>query len=149
MSQENVEIVREADEAFERGDFDGFLSRTHPAIERPNQVAGPGEPGRERVANRSATWGETLRSTDVALPPETLAAGCQPRVREMMANLRVSGSSDRQALRRRRRFGGCADLPVLAGIWPAGPPIRWSPKTTRGDRADFAPGGPQADPDHR
>ena len=33
MSQENVEVVREADEAFKRGDFDGFLSRTHPAIE--------------------------------------------------------------------------------------------------------------------
>jgi ketosteroid isomerase-like protein len=33
VSQENVEIVREADEAFKRGDFYGFLSRTHPAVE--------------------------------------------------------------------------------------------------------------------
>ena len=28
-----MEVVREADEAFKRGDFDGFLSRTHPEIE--------------------------------------------------------------------------------------------------------------------
>ena len=33
MSQDNVEVVREAFEAFNRGDFDAALERMHPAIE--------------------------------------------------------------------------------------------------------------------
>jgi ketosteroid isomerase-like protein len=63
MSQENVEIVRAAFEAWNRRDFDGWLADTHPDLEWYVLPDAP-DPGPHRghqvILERAALWQDTL-----------------------------------------------------------------------------------------
>ena len=64
MSQENVEIVREAIEAFNRGDLEAALQRMHPDIEWQTLDAFPDAGtyrGHEEVREFWQTWRQTFR----------------------------------------------------------------------------------------
>jgi ketosteroid isomerase-like protein len=64
MSQENVEVVREAFQAFNRGDLDAALKRMHPDIEWETLDAFPDAGkyrGREEVRKFWETWRKTFR----------------------------------------------------------------------------------------
>jgi ketosteroid isomerase-like protein len=64
MSQENVEIVREAIEAFNRGDFEAALKRMHRDIEWQTLDAFPDAEtyrGREEVREFWQMWRDTFR----------------------------------------------------------------------------------------
>jgi ketosteroid isomerase-like protein len=70
MSQENVELVREAVEAFNRGDFDDALERMHPDIEWQTPDTFPDAAtyrGREAVREFWQTWRDTFRGFRVHL----------------------------------------------------------------------------------
>lgn len=63
MSQDNVEVVREAFEAFNRGDFDAALERMHPAIEWQALDAFPDAGtyrGRDEVRHFWEAWRDTF-----------------------------------------------------------------------------------------
>jgi ketosteroid isomerase-like protein len=70
MSKENVEAVREAVEAFNRGDLDVALERMHPDIEWQTLDAFPDAAtyrGREEVLEFWQTWWDTFRGFQLHL----------------------------------------------------------------------------------
>ena len=89
MSQENVEAVREAVEAFNRGDLDAALRRMHPDIEWQTLDTFPDAEtyrGRERVREFWQTWQETFRGFRLHLED------CVPVGEHcVLATFRVSG----------------------------------------------------------
>jgi len=89
MSQENVELVREAFEAFNRGDLEEALERMHPDIEWRTLDAFPDAGtyrGREEVQEFWHTWRETFRGFRLHLQ-ECVPIG----ERHVLATFRVSG----------------------------------------------------------
>ena len=63
MSQENVEVVKTAFEAWNRGDLDGWLAEADPDIEwhaLPDAPDPGPHRGRQVVKERSALWRDTL-----------------------------------------------------------------------------------------
>jgi ketosteroid isomerase-like protein len=89
MSQENVEIVREAIEAFNRGDFEAALKRMHRDIEWQTLDAFPDAEtyhGREEVREFWQTWRDTFRGFRLHLE-ECVPVG----ERYVLATFRVSG----------------------------------------------------------
>lgn len=63
MSKENVEIVRAAARAFNRGDLEGWLADAHPDIEwhvLPDAPDPGPHQGRQVVLARARLWQETL-----------------------------------------------------------------------------------------
>jgi ketosteroid isomerase-like protein len=89
MSQENVELVREAFEAFNRGDLEEALERMHPEIEWRTLDAFPDAGtyrGREEVREFWRTWRDTFRGFRLHLE-ECLAL----RQNHVLATFRVSG----------------------------------------------------------
>jgi ketosteroid isomerase-like protein len=89
MSQENVEAVREAVEAFNRGDLDAALERMHPDIEWQTLDAFPDAGtyrGREAVREFWQTWRDTFRGFRLHLEE------CAPvGEHHVLATFRVSG----------------------------------------------------------
>ena len=89
MSQENVEIVREAVEAFNDGNFEAAIDRLDPNVEwQPPDVfpdAGPYR-GPEGVREFFATWLETFHGLRLHLE-RCVPAGDQ----QVLAAMRVSG----------------------------------------------------------
>jgi ketosteroid isomerase-like protein len=89
MSQENVELVREAFEAFNRGDLEEALERMHPDIEWRTLDAFPDAGtyrGREGVREFWHTWRDTFRGFRLHLE-KCLAV----RENHVLATFRVSG----------------------------------------------------------
>jgi ketosteroid isomerase-like protein len=89
MSQENVEIVREAIEAFNRGDFEAALKRMHRDIEWQTLDAFPDAEtyrGREEVREFWQTWRDTFRGFRLHLE-ECVPVG----EHYVLATFRVSG----------------------------------------------------------
>ncbi|HSJ18175.1 MAG TPA: nuclear transport factor 2 family protein [Solirubrobacterales bacterium] len=89
MSQENVEIVQEAIEAFNRGDFETALKRMHPDIEWQTLDTFPDAEtyhGHEEVREFWQTWRDTFRGFRLHLE-ECVAVG----ERHVLATFRVSG----------------------------------------------------------
>jgi ketosteroid isomerase-like protein len=89
MSQENVDRVREAVEAINRGDFQAALDRAHPDIEWQTLDAFPDAGtyrGPEGVRAFFQTWLDTFRGFRLHL--EKCVAVDEDRV---LATLRVSG----------------------------------------------------------
>jgi ketosteroid isomerase-like protein len=89
MSEENVELVREAVEAFNRGDFDAALERMHPDIEWQTPDTFPDAAtyrGREAVREFWQTWRETFRGFRLRLE-ECVPVG----EKHVLATFRVSG----------------------------------------------------------
>ena len=77
MSEENVEIVRAAIEAFNRGDWDAILSATTPDAEIDmSRAVGPshGVFGRERMSNFWTEFTEHWESARIE-PDEFIATG--------------------------------------------------------------------------
>ena len=89
MSQENVEVVREAVEAFNRGDLDAVLERMHPEIEWQTPDSFPDAAtyrGREEVREFWQTWRNTFRGFRLHLEE------CVPVGEDhVLATFRVSG----------------------------------------------------------
>jgi ketosteroid isomerase-like protein len=89
MSEENVETVREAVEAFNRGDFDAALERMHPDIEWETPDSFPDAAtyrGREAVREFWQTWRDTFRGFRVHLEE------CAPVAEDyVLATFLVSG----------------------------------------------------------
>ena len=89
MSQRNVEVVRDAVEAFNRDDLDAALERMHPEIEWHTPDAFPDAGtyrGREGVAEFWRTWRETFKGLRLHLE-QCVAVGD----RHVLASFRVSG----------------------------------------------------------
>ena len=89
MSQENVELVREAFEAFNRGDLEEALGRMHPNIEWRALDAFPDAgtyQGREEVLEFWHTWRDTFRGFQLHLQ-ECVPIG----EHHVLATFRVSG----------------------------------------------------------
>ena len=89
MSEENVELVGEAVEAFNRGDFDAALERMHPDIEWQTPDTFPDAAtyrGREAVREFWRTWRETFRGFRLLLE-ECVPVG----EHYVLASFRVSG----------------------------------------------------------
>jgi ketosteroid isomerase-like protein len=89
MSQQNVEIVREAVEAFNGGNFDAALERVHPDVEwqTPNVFPDAGTyRGPEGVREFFETWLDTFQGFRLHLE-KCVPAGDQ----RVLAALRVSG----------------------------------------------------------
>jgi ketosteroid isomerase-like protein len=64
MSQQNVQLVRDAIEAFNRGDLDAALTRMHPEIEWETLEAFPDAAtyrGHDEVREFWQTWRDTFR----------------------------------------------------------------------------------------
>ena len=89
MSERNIEVVRNAFEAFNRGDFDAALELMHPEIEWHTPDAFPDAGtyrGREGVREFWQTWRETFRGFQLHL--EDCSAAGEDYV---VATFRVSG----------------------------------------------------------
>ena len=89
MSQDNVEVVREAFEAFNRGDFDSALERMHPAIEWQALDAFPDAGtyrGRDEVRHFWEAWRDTFHGFLLHLE-ECVPVG----EHHVLATFRVSG----------------------------------------------------------
>jgi ketosteroid isomerase-like protein len=89
MSEENVEVVREAVEAFNRGDFDAALELMHPHIEWQTPNTFPDAAtyrGREEVREFWQTWRATFRGFRLLLE-ECVPVG----ENYVLVNFRVSG----------------------------------------------------------
>jgi ketosteroid isomerase-like protein len=89
MSEENVEMVREAFEAFNRGDLEEALERMHPEIEWRALDAFPDAGtyhGRNEVREFWRTWRDTFRGLRLHLQ-ECVAIG----EHYVLATFRVSG----------------------------------------------------------
>ena len=89
MPEENVETVRKAVEAFNRGDFDAALRRMHPDIEwqTPDTFPDAGTyRGREAVGKFWQTWRDTFRGFRLHLE-ECVPVG----EHYVLATFRVSG----------------------------------------------------------
>jgi ketosteroid isomerase-like protein len=89
MSRENVNLVREAFEAFNRGDLDEALEGTHPDIEWRTLDAFPDagtHRGHEEVREFWRTWRDTSRGFRLHME-ECLAV----RENHVLATFRVSG----------------------------------------------------------
>ena len=89
MSKENVELVREAMAAFNRGDLDAALERMHPDIEWRTPDAFPDagtHRGREGVREFWQTWRDTFRGFRLHLE-ECVPVG----EHYVLATFRVSG----------------------------------------------------------
>jgi ketosteroid isomerase-like protein len=89
MSEENVEVVREAVEAFNRGDFDAALELMHPDIEWQTPDTFPDAAtyrGREEVREFWGTWRDTFRGFRLLLE-ECVPVG----EHYVLATFRVSG----------------------------------------------------------
>jgi ketosteroid isomerase-like protein len=89
MSEENVEIVREAMEAFNRGELNAALERMHPDIEWHTPDSFPDAAtyrGREEVLEFWQTWRATFRGFRLLLEE------CMPVGEHyVLATFRVSG----------------------------------------------------------
>jgi uncharacterized protein len=89
MSQKNIEVVRNAFEAYNRGDFDAALELMHPDIEwhTPDVFPDAGTyRGRERVREFWESWPEMFRGFQLHL--EDCSAVGEEHV---VATFRVSG----------------------------------------------------------
>jgi ketosteroid isomerase-like protein len=90
MSEENVEVVRGAIEAFNRGDLEAALHRMHPDIEWQTLDAFPDAGtyrGREEVREFWQTWRQTFRGFRLHLEE------CVPVGEHIvLATFRVSGA---------------------------------------------------------
>ena len=89
MSEENVDAVRKAFEAFNRGDLDAALERMHPDIEWRTADTFPDAAtyrGREAVRDFWQTWRDTFRGFRLHLEE------CVPVGEDyVLATFRVSG----------------------------------------------------------
>jgi ketosteroid isomerase-like protein len=89
MAEENVDVVREAVEAFNRGDLDAAVARMHPDIEWETLAAFPDAAtycGRGEVLEFWQTWQDAFRGFRLHLE------GCEPvGENHVLAIFRVSG----------------------------------------------------------
>jgi ketosteroid isomerase-like protein len=90
MSQENVEIVRRAYEAFNRGQVDGFLAAMHPDVQLVMSPAFPGPPVRHGHAGIRA-FGDELNDVfdDYRLLPQSFREAAE----KVLVAVRISGRS--------------------------------------------------------
>ena len=96
MSEENVETVREAFEAFNRGDLDAALQRMHPDVQWETVSTFPDAGtyrGREDVAGFWRTWRDSFSWVHAALGG-LRAIGRPPRPRHLSRQWRGSRERD-------------------------------------------------------
>jgi ketosteroid isomerase-like protein len=81
MSQENVETVRAAFEAWSRGDLDAWLAEADPEIAwyvLPDAPDPGPHRGRHAILERAALWREMLSACEVG-PLEAVPRSCSTR----------------------------------------------------------------------
>jgi ketosteroid isomerase-like protein len=77
MSEENVEALRRAYEAFNRRDFDGVVEILHPEVELSPALVGPGVPSHCRGREEAKAYFETISDvweTQTIEPKELIVA---------------------------------------------------------------------------
>ena len=90
MSQENVEIVRGAYEAFNRGQFDGFFAAMHPDVQLVMSAEFPGPPVRHGHAGMRAFRDELNQVfDDYRLLPQSFREVAE----KVLVAVRISGRS--------------------------------------------------------